>query len=370
MRRHFIVPATLLLSLLLLLTVACGAGPAASGPADERIPATPEEASAQPAERARATAQAAGTRVVEHAMGSTDVPANPQRVVVLDTGELDSALALGVMPVGAVSAFPDGRLPGYLDGMTGGITVVGTIAEPNLEAILALEPDLILSSKLRHEEIYDELSAIAPTVFAETVGVVWKDNLRLNAQALGKEAEAEALFEAYEARLAELREALGQDLPAVSVVRFLPGEVRIYRKASFIGTVLQDAGLPRPEVQDVEDFALYLSDMEGIPQMDGDVIFVTTYGEESEMAKADYLASPLWQQLEAVQEGAVYEVPDSYWMLGIGMLAANQVIDDLFDYLADESTVAGEGVSLVETRAVTNPAGSKLQAGWQQAHAC
>jgi ABC-type Fe3+-hydroxamate transport system substrate-binding protein len=52
---------------------------------------------------------AAFPRTVEHAMGQTEIPRQPERVVVLDTGELDTALSLGVTPVGAVTtAVSDG----------------------------------------------------------------------------------------------------------------------------------------------------------------------------------------------------------------------------------------------------------------------
>ena len=294
------------------------------------------------------------TRTVEHAMGTTEVPLDPARVVVLDTGELDSVLTLGVKPVGAVSAFADGQYPEYLGDLTDGIENVGTIGEPNLEAILALQPDLILSSKVRHEALYDELSAIAPTVFAETVGVVWKDNLKLNAEALNKTAEADALFAAYEARLAELQTVIGAEAPSISMVRFLPGQVRIYQKASFIGTILEDAGLPRPEAQDADDFAIFLEDKEGIPQMDGEVLFYTTYGEQAETPYDSFVNDPLWQQIEAVQNEQAYPVSDSYWMLGIGMTAANLVLDDLFTYLAD-SAVADEEMSEDEAAADAFP---------------
>src|SRR5687768_2031480 len=73
------------------------------------VPAAP---AAQPASVAEGCEP--GFRPVEHAMGHSCVPEAPQRVVVLDTGELDSALAVGVKPVGAVSAFADGELPSYL----------------------------------------------------------------------------------------------------------------------------------------------------------------------------------------------------------------------------------------------------------------
>src|SRR3546814_6831851 len=53
--------------------------------------------------------------------------------------------------------------------------VVGLIEEPNLEAIAAQRPDLILGAKERHEALYEELSGIAPTVFTESSGTNWKE---------------------------------------------------------------------------------------------------------------------------------------------------------------------------------------------------
>ncbi len=97
------------------------------------------------------------SRTVEHAMGETKITGTPERVVVLDTGELDSAMTLGIKPIGAVEAVEGMGYPSYLEG-TEEIENVGTIQEPNLEKIASLEPDLILSSKLRHEQIYDQLS--------------------------------------------------------------------------------------------------------------------------------------------------------------------------------------------------------------------
>jgi iron complex transport system substrate-binding protein len=59
-----------------------------------------------------------------------------------------------------------GGRPSYLAGKAQGIKTVGGISELNLEAIAALKPDLILGSKLRANDLYDKLSAIAPTVFS------------------------------------------------------------------------------------------------------------------------------------------------------------------------------------------------------------
>src|SRR5947209_7720336 len=108
--------------------------------------------------------EAAGgpTRTVKHAMGETKVPDKPQRVVVLDTDKLDTLASLGLKPVGAAAPAEKMRFPAYL-GVTD-LKAVGTLQEPDLDAIRALKPDLILGSKFRQEKLYDELSTIAPTV--------------------------------------------------------------------------------------------------------------------------------------------------------------------------------------------------------------
>lgn len=272
-------------------------------------------------------------RIVKHAMGESKVSANPQRVVVLDTGELDHALALGVKPVGSVTGRDGSAFPEYLGDKVKGIVDVGSYTQPNLEAIAALKPDLILSSSLRHKDIYDKLSQIAPTVFTETVGEPWKANLKIHADALNKTKEAEALMAKYDERVSDLRAKLGNKLPEtrVSVVRSLTDHVRIMMKATFIGTILKDVGLPRPQAQD-KDIFMEKATEERIPDLDGDVIFVMHFKPDDSQA-VKLMKSPLWAQLNAVKNKRVYEVSDDTWSRGIGILGANAVLDDLYKHL-------------------------------------
>jgi iron complex transport system substrate-binding protein len=283
------------------------------------------------------SAPAPETRTVRHAMGTAEITGQPERVVVLDTGELDSAIALGVTPVGAVEAIPGAGFPEYLAEELEGVEKVGTIEQPSVEAIAALQPDLILSSKLRHEAIYDQLSEIAPTVFTEEVGVAWKENFDLHAEALGRTEEAERLTREYQDKIDALRQALGDKVAntEISVMRSVGDEVRIYLKENFVGTILEDVGLPRPEPQDVEDFSATAT-RETIPDLDGDVMFLAKYGDDHRLL-GNLTQSPLWDRLDVVQQERVYEVPDDLWFLGIGNLAARQVVDDL-----ERILVAGE----------------------------
>jgi iron complex transport system substrate-binding protein len=281
-------------------------------------------------------------------MGETEVPVAPQRVVTLDMGELDAALVLGITPVGSVTIFEDGKFPEYLKGKTDGIEVVGTIASPNLEKILALKPDLILSSKTRDEERYELLSQIAPTVFVERLGDAWLDNFRLFSEALGKQQEGEALIATYKERLAELHGTLSAagPMPTVSMVRFIEGgQVRIYHTGSFIGTILAEGQFPRPASQQLADKVWTESSKELIGDLDGDVIFYGIYGKPEDSLLTEYTDDPLWQQLGAVKNQRVFQIADDYWYTSIGLIAANLVIDDLEKFLSPAARGAMPGIA-------------------------
>ncbi|MET9347381.1 ABC transporter substrate-binding protein [Streptomyces termitum] len=267
-------------------------------------------------------------RTLTHAMGTTEVKAAPKRVVVLDVGELDNVVSLGIQPVGYAPSEGDDGIPGYLAKDAGSPKSVGTINNLNLEAIANLQPDLILGSQLRAADKYDELSKIAPTVFSIRPGFTWKENYLLNAAALDKTAEAKEKLTAYETKAKQLGTDIGPNKPTVSMVRYLPGKIRLYAKASFIGTILEDAGLPRPKNQQVNDLAVEVSP-EKIDQADGDWIFTGVYGEAKATKKDAAQGNPLWKNLKAVKAGQAKDVPDETWYLGLGVTAANSVLDDL-----------------------------------------
>jgi len=259
-------------------------------------------------------------------MGPVEVPADPERVVVLDTGELDNTLALGVTPIGAVTTDVDSEYLGYLGDSTDGIETVGTINEPNLEKIAAADPDLILSSKVRHEKLYDNLSDIAPTVFSESVGYTWKENVRLHAEALGRQDEADELMAAYDRRAAEIADDLADDA-TISLVRFVPGETRLYSEKSFSGVITNDVGAKVPEPARGADTFIELS-QEKLGLADGDYILTSTYGAADDTERSDITGSGLWTGLAAVEDGRTAQVDDDL-ITGIGIQAANGFLDVL-----------------------------------------
>ncbi|MEU5892427.1 iron-siderophore ABC transporter substrate-binding protein [Streptomyces sp. NPDC047461] len=292
-----------------------------------------DSASAKPA----ADAGGVFPRTLKTAMGDVKIPSRPKRVVVLDTGELDDVTLLGIDPVGAVAPHfkTEGGFPTYLKGELKNTADVGPLLEPNLEKIASLEPDLILSSKVRHEKVYDKLSAIAPTVFTETTGGVWKENLKVHAKALGLEKEATAELKEYETRAKALGEAIrkkdGGTMPTASVVRFIAGPTRLYQSNSYSGVVLHDIGFKRPSSQVSNDPEVTMKDVspEQIDQADADLVFVTSADVDDKTQKKQVTSNPVWKSLPAVKNGKVFEVPDETWMSGIGVQAAEQMLADV-----------------------------------------
>ena len=148
-------------------------------------------------------------KTITHALGTSEVPVSPQRVVVLDTAPLDAALALGIQPIGTIVY---GQPPEYLKEQIQDIEIVGEGNQPNLETILRLKPDLILGSKVGLEDRYEQLAQIAPTVLTDGSGRAsdWQENLQLYAQALGKSEQAERLLQSYRQSVLQLQEKIGQ----------------------------------------------------------------------------------------------------------------------------------------------------------------
>lgn len=187
---------------------------------------------------------------VKHVMGETTIPENPKRVVVLTNEGTEALLAMGVKPVGAVKSWLGNPWYDHIKDDMDGVEIVGTELEVNLEKIAALKPDLIIGNKVRQEAVYDKLSAIAPTVFSETLTGNWKENFSLYAKAINNEDKGNEVLQQFDQHIADVKEKLGDKVnQEVSVVRFLAGTSYIYYTDSFSGVIFDQLGFKRAEQQ-------------------------------------------------------------------------------------------------------------------------
>jgi iron complex transport system substrate-binding protein len=272
------------------------------------------------------------TRIVKHIMGETTVPTSPKRVVVLTNEGTEAVLALGIKPVGAVKSWTGNPWYEHIKKDMQDVQVVGDEGQPNLEAIAALKPDLILGNKMRQEKVYTQLSAIAPTVFTETLRGEWKNNFTVYADALNKSTEGQKVIGDFNQRITDFKQKAGDKLSTqVSIVRFMPGKTRIYYSQTFSGIILKELGFARPQSQTKDAFADDVT-KERIPEMDGDILFYFTYetgNGDASKAEKEWINDSLWKNLSVVKNNKTFKVSDDIWNTAGGVIAANLLLDDL-----------------------------------------
>lgn len=281
----------------------------------------------------------AGTRQVLDANGqSHTVPDDPRRVVVLSELDLDSALTLGVQPVGTVNGRGQGTLPRYLLDKAGkAIQVVGDLDNPNLEKLIDLEPDLILTGQTK-PELLALLQEIAPTVVTGNWGEPWKTVFNRSANVMNKEAEAKAFLAQYDARLAEARSKLAKHQgEQVSIVRWNPKGPSYMHGGTFASSVVTEMGLARPahQIGDKSPHSPALS-LESLNLLDGDWLVVGTLSASGDAVDAMKQAeqTPAFQQLGAIKGKRFGAVDGSLWTSTGGPQAALRVIEDVEGLLA------------------------------------
>ncbi|CCH86559.1 Putative iron uptake ABC transporter substrate-binding protein [Modestobacter italicus] len=237
---------------------------------------------------------------IENKFGTTEIEAEPQRVVTVGFNDEDFVLALGVTPVGVRELLGDYDAPSrpwaqeQLDGAE--LPTVGG-EEIDVEAVAALDPDLIIGVySFMDQAVYDQLSGIAPTL-AQTDeyadgATPWQEQTLLTGQALGKDDEAQQLVDDVEGRFDEATSenpsfagtSIAVDLTGVGSGHYLLGRDDL--RTQFFS----DLGFAVPDTStDVSQERLDL--------LEADVLAVNGYDE------ADAAADSLFSGLDVVTQG-------------------------------------------------------------------
>ncbi|MFI7613582.1 ABC transporter substrate-binding protein [Nonomuraea terrae] len=277
-------------------------------------------------------------RTVTHFKGKTTLDKAPEKVVVINTGQADALLTLGVVPVGSTSAEGADMVPRYLADaypqfaeQLAHVADVGARSAPDVEAIANIRPDLILMNVAGKDPdaLYAALTAVAPTIATEGTGLNWQQDFLLLADGLGRTEAAQKILDGFHARAAELGDGLAAP-PTVSFLRLTGDELRLYGVASFIGGIAEEAGLLRPASQRFEETSQDISN-EQLDLADADWIF---YGVQGGQAEAGPLTdAPLWTTLSAVAGKTAIPVDVDTFFLNAGPTAAGKVLDVLADHL-------------------------------------
>ncbi|WP_345498210.1 iron-siderophore ABC transporter substrate-binding protein [Nocardia callitridis] len=267
------------------------------------------------------------TRDVTHANGVSEVPADPQRIVVLTTSALDAVCAVGLWErvVGTTTLDGPDPQPGYLGYGVIDIPGVGTAAQPDPAKIADLHPDLILGDTPTGSADYDALRAIAPTVLVGANNS-WQAEFSAFAAGLGRTRAAQSALADYRTAAQDTGKALSANQTQASVVRFTDDAIRVQGTDSFAGQVLADAGVQRPTAQRGTSFDVH--EGEYADKLEGDLIYVDLAGEAGKEHGTAVMHSDEFEELSAASDKRVFAVDDTIWH-GNGLTAARALLTDL-----------------------------------------
>lgn len=331
-----------LLLIALLLVAAAVTGCGSGQPAPDQTPAnadandaTTDTSASSGSDTDAETAPPAAREplTITHALGETTVEVNPQRVVAFDLGALDTLDKLGVDIVGLPKS---SALPGYLSKFSSDdYANVGSLVEPDFEAIYALRPDLIIISA-RQQTHYEELSRIAPTIYVgldlQRYHESFEENVTTLGRIFGKEDVAAGVLEQLNAGIAALQAKVAADGGNALVVLTNEGNVSAFGPRSRFGVIHDVFGFPASDPSiEVTTHGQSVS-FEYIVSQDPDYLFVVDRSAalQSASGAAGSIENELTASMKAVQNGnVVYLRPDIWYLSGGGLTSYAEMVRDI-----------------------------------------
>ncbi|NEU31430.1 siderophore ABC transporter substrate-binding protein [bacterium LRH843] len=315
MKKSFLF--TLVIALLTVFAVACGTDSKSEEPVAEEATegADPE---AEVAEETEVT--------IKHELGEAIVPKNPSSVVVLDMGVLDSMDKLGIE---GVTGVPTQSVPDYLPKYTGEeYKNIGSLKEPDFEAIYDLKPDLIIMSG-RQLDAFEELNEIAPTIFmgidTENYVESFHHNVETLGKIFGKEEVAEEELAAIKESLSKLNEKAASSEAKGLIVLANEGALSAYGPGSRFGILHDGFGVAAvDENLEVSTHGQNIS-FEYIVEKDPDYLFVVDRGAVvagGEAIAKETVENELIQGTKAYKNGNIVYLDPVYWYISAGGLTS------------------------------------------------
>ncbi len=318
----------IVLSVMLLLLAACGNNNENNGAraASPSVSAPAETESAPPASESPA---ADAERTIQHVLGETKVKGTPSKVVVLEWTYAEDLLALGVQPAGVADIANMKKNVSLPIELGADVQDVGTRQEPNLEAIAALEPDLIIGVKFRHEATYDQLNAIAPTLLfnpypEEGNGDQYQEmvnTFKTIADVVGKTDVADAVLAdlqtTYDDAKAKLAAAGKEGQSIVLAMAYTNQNAVTFRLTTDNGLaikILENIGLKNAyKSEQFEGYGFSTKDVEALTTLqDADYLHITNDDAvESMLSK-----NAVWTGLKFVKENRTYALGGDTWPYG------------------------------------------------------
>lgn len=275
--------------------------------------------------------------VVAHVSGETTIPANPQSVLVFHLAALDILDALGVEPKGVPGRLPTPRFEKYDDPR---FAKIGSLFEPDLEAVHAARPDLIIVAG-RSQAKYADLAKVAPTIDLTVKTDDLLPGVFANTALLGrifrKDGEASALVDGVKGRIRRLQD-LGSRAGKGLIVLTTGGKMSAYGPGSRFGVLHDSFGIAPVQAKLKESLHGQAISFEFILQQNPDWLFVidrdAAIGREGQAARRMLDNQLVHQTVAWKKKQVVYLDPVNWYSLGsAGIIALRSNIDQLIDSL-------------------------------------
>lgn len=268
-----------------------------------------------------------------------DLKAPATKVVGLEWGVVENLVTLGVMPVGVADT------KGYTNWVTAAkldpsVKDVGTRGESSVDAIVALNPDLVITTTDESANTIAQLEKAAPVLVvrgADAANAIpqMKTNLDLVAAAVGKTEQAKQLNADFDKALADGKQKIADAGKAGEGFTMADGykqgstiSIRMYTTGSLLGAVATELGLKNGWTGTGDkDYGLAQTDLEGLTKLkDGNFLYIANKNDGGDVFGGDLAGNAIWKNLPFVKSGNVHRLPDGIWMFG-GPKSTQQFID-------------------------------------------
>ncbi|GAA0604381.1 petrobactin ABC transporter substrate-binding protein YclQ [Virgibacillus siamensis] len=272
------------------------------------------------------------TITVKHELGETDVPKNPENVVVFDYGTLDTLDKLGI----DVTGVPHGSMPDYLSKYeSDDYENVGSLKEPDFDKLAQIDPDLIIISG-RQSSLYEQLQEIAPTIYLGVDTTRYMDSFKENLQTIGKifdkQDEIDKELKKIEKSIADLKEkAYNMDKKAL-IILANDDKISAYGPKSRFGLIHDVFGVPAvDEGIEVSTHGMNVS-FEYVVEQNPDILYVIDRGAVvgSDSSAKQLVENELTKKTNAYKnDNIVYLDPDFWYLSGGGLVSVHEMVNEI-----------------------------------------
>src|SRR5699024_337746 len=272
------------------------------------------------------------TITVKHELGETEVPKNPENVVVFDFGTLDTLDQLGI----DVTGVPQATIPTYLEKYgSEDYENVGSLKEPDFEKIAEVDPGLIIISG-RQSDLYDQLKDIAPTIYLGVDTTRYMDSFKENLATIGeifnKEEEVEKELAAIEDSIADLKQKAESSDQKALIILANDDKISAYGPNSRFGLIHDVFGVPAVDENiEASTHGMNVS-FEYVTEQDPDLLYVIDRGAVigGESSAKQVVENELMKKTKVYKNDNIVYLDPNYWYLsGGGLESVSEMIKEV-----------------------------------------